>query len=114
MRELVMWTAFLPVIAICGCDKVPAPCAAVSTSALSQPRFLPVQFNQIPGLPFPAALALDTTTGTLCRTVDNDGNPFTARQPRCVDLLSSSSRTPSSAMQDSPLSSAPTSTPQHQ
>jgi len=60
-------------------------------------RFVPIQYSQAVGMPWPGFFALDTQTGKLCRTTDvtwsGQQNSIFNNLPLCSDLTVISSAT---------------------
>ena len=87
--DIKLFAAFTSLFFLVACGQ-PAP----RFERIKQPyqRFIPVprQPNDVTGLPWSGAFALDTKTGQLCWTYDivnNTKNDMWPNIPKCADLL---------------------------
>jgi hypothetical protein len=91
MKTLIYFAALILFQQASGCDfkgSQSQPCPAQAPNAVYYQRFAAVTYTQVPGLPFPTFLALDTQTGKLCRTRDTDESPpWVAALPVCANLV---------------------------
>jgi len=87
MRLALVSALFLPLAA---CDQKPAPSSPVPIqSPVPYQRFIPMprQPENVQGVPWSGAFALDTRTGQLCLTYEGDVGKDWQSLPTCLALF---------------------------